>query len=549
LVTTAVASPITAYTEAAASGKVVVGRLVRLAAERHLRDLARTDIHFDEEAADFAVEFFSHLKHSKGEWAGQDFILEPWQAFIVGSLFGWKRGDGARRFRVSYTEVARKNGKTTLAAGVGLLLAFFDDEPGAEVYAAATKRDQAKIVWGEARAMVMASPALRQRINVLVGNLNQESTRSKFEPLGADADSTDGLNIHGAIPDELHAHKTRAMWDVIQTATGARRQPLTFAITTAGYDRRTICWEQHDYAVKLLEGILQDDTFFAYIATIDGGDEPDDWRDPAYWPKANPNLGVSVKVDDLERKCEKAKQVPGEVNAFLQLHMDVWTTQSTRWLSDELWMANDGVVDAEVLKGSECYAGLIVSSTFDISALVLWFPESGDVLPFFWVPEDRIPDRAMKDSVPYDEWEREGYVAATQGNVIDYATIRAKLIELGEMYNIREVAMKRWNTPQLQTDLQDDGFNVVLVGDGYKDMSPGTRELEKLLTEGKVRHGNNPPLRWMASNVAVRMDPEERIRPDKQASTERFDGIEALIIAISRGLEQAEEGEAGVFFV
>ena len=542
----AVASPVTVYAEAAASGSIVVGKLVRLAAERHLRDLKRDDIHFDERAADFAIEFFSHLKHSKGEWAGQDFILEPWQEFVIGSLFGWKNADGTRRFRVSYTEVARKNGKSTLSAGIGLLLAFFDDEPGAEVYAAATKRDQAKIVWGEARAMVRASPALSQRINVLVGNLNREADRQKFEPLGADADSTDGLNIHGAIIDELHAHKTRAMWDVIETATGARRQPLTFVITTAGYDRRTVCWEQHDYGIKVLEGIFQDDTFFCFIATID---EDDDWRDPAVWPKANPNLGVSAKMIDLTTKCEKAKQVPGEVNAFLQLHMDVWTTQSTRWLSDELWEANDGPVDAEALKGQDCFAGLMASSTFDISALVLFFPEGGEVLPFFWVPEERIPDRVQKDMVPYDEWERDGYITATQGNVIDYGTIRAKLNELGEDYHIREVALKRWNTPQLQTQLMDDGLNPVLVGDGYKDMSPGTKELEKLLVEGKVRHGGDPVLRWMASNVAVRYDAEEHVRPDKAASTERFDGVEALIIAISRGLSSEEEGEVGVMFV
>lgn len=543
---TTVVSPVMAYAEAVIAGKVITGRLVRLACERHLRDLERDDIYFDEAAADFAIEFFSHLRHSKGEWAGQPFILEPWEAFIVGSLFGWKRPDGSRRFRISYTELARKNGKSTLSAGVGLLLAFFDDEPGAEVYAAATKRDQAKIVWGEARAMVNASPALKQRINVLVANLNREDQRQKFEPLGADADSTDGLNIHGAIPDELHAHKTRAMWDVLQTATGARRQPLIFAITTAGYDRRTICWEQHDYAVKMLDGIVHDDTLFAYIATIDEGD---DWKDSACWPKANPNLGVSVKVDDLERKCEKAKQVPGEVNAFLQLHLDVWTTQSTRWLSDEMWMENDGDVDPEALKGQQCFAGLMVSTTFDISALVLWFSEGGEVLPFFWVPKERILDRVAKDMVPYDEWEREGFLTATQGNVIDFAVIRAKINELAECYNIRELAMKRWNTPQLQTELMDDGLNIILVGDGYKDMSPGTRELEKLLLEGKVRHGGNRVLRWMASNIAVRMDPEERIRPDKAASTERYDGIEAFIIAISRGLEQPEESEAGVMFV
>lgn len=540
------------YAEDVITGRIPVGRLVKLACERHIEDMANgreRGIYFDEGAANWAIEFFTKLQHSKGEWAGGSFELAPWQAFIVGSLFGWKQQDGRRRFRVAYCEVARKNGKTTLAAGIGLLLAFFDGEPGAEVYAAATKRDQAKIAWGDARAMVLASAPLKQRINVLVGNLHSETNRSKFEPLGADTDGMDGLNIHGVIIDELHAHKTRAMWDVIQTATGARRQPLTFAITTAGFDKRTICWEQHDYGVKVLEGILADDTFFPYIATIDEGD---DWRDREVWAKANPNLGVSAKSDDMERKAEKAKQVPGEVNAFLRLHLDVWTTQTSRWLSDELWATGDGAVDAGALKGRPCYAALALSSTRDISALVLWFPDDaggGDVLPFFFVPEDNVQDRSRVDMVPYDSWVDEGLITATPGNVVDYEAIRDKVNELGLVYEIREIGSKRWNTPQIQQQLMGDGFEVKQFGDGYKDMSPGSKELEKMLREGKLRHGGNAVLRWMASNVAVRMDAEEHIRPDKEASTERFDGIEALIMAIGLNLVTPEPEEAGVFFV
>lgn len=527
--TTAVRSPVTSYAEAVVGGELVVGRLVRLAAERHLRDLKRSDIRFDDEAAQWAIDFFGFLQHSKGEWAGKPLVLEPWQAFIEGSIFGWKRLDGSRRFREVYEEEARKNGKSTRLAGRGILLAFFDNEPGAEVYAAATKREQAKLVWGDARAMILASPALKQRISVLVGNLSQESSRSKFQPLGADADSTDGLNIHAAIVDELHAHRTREMVDVLETGTGARRQPLINYITTAGNDKRTVCWEKHDYAVKVLEGIIEDDNLFVYLASIDEGD---DWRDPDVWVKANPNLGISVKVDDLERKCEKAKQVPGEVNAFLQKHMDVWVTQTSRWLSDELWNENTAEIEPE----GECYAGLVCSSTQDVAGFTLWFPSTGSVLPFFWVPEERIPDRSKRNLIPYDQWERDGFLTATKGNVIDYAVIRAKLNELSTEFNIRKVATKRWNAVQLQSQLMDDGFDVVQFGDGFKDMSPGTKELEKLLIEKKVKHGNHPVLRWAASNVAVRLDAEENMRPDKEASTERIDPIEMWIMAIGCGL-------------
>ena len=444
-------------------------------------------------------------------------------------------------------------------AGVGLLLAFFDDEPGAEVYAAATKRDQAKILWGEAKAMVQASPGLSSRIAVLANNLNQESTRSKFEPLSADYNSMDGLNPHGNMIDELHAHKTRDIWKVLDTATGARRQYLTFVITTAGFDRSTVCWEQHAYATQVLEGSVKDDSLFAYIATIDacseheagGRDESceqcDDWADPDNWAKANPNLGVSVKPEKLHEAAAKAKAVPAELNAFLQLHLDVWTTQSTRWLSDDLWMTCAGDVDPEALKGQGCFAALSLNSTVDLAALVLWFPEEKAVLLFSWCPWDVITERSRVDGVPYDTWVRDGLLGPTEGNVTDYPTIRNAVNELNLLYNIREVGVRRWNTTQLQTQLQDDGFEVKIVGDGYKDMGPGTKELERLLLAAEISHGANPVLRWAASNVAVRRDADENIRPDNEASTERIDPMMALVMAIGMSL-YAEEEYAGVTF-
>ena len=547
------------------AGSVVAGHLVRQACERHMRDLESGEgIYFDADEAQKAIRFFGFLNHSKGEWAGTPLHLEPWEEFIVGSLFGWVREDGSRRFRVAYVEVPRKNGKSLLAAGVALLLAFFDDEGGAEVYAAATKRDQAKIVWLDARAMVLASPHLRKRITVpktekAVGSMFVESTRSKFEPLGADADSTDGLNVHGVIVDELHAHKTRSMWDVLQTATGARRQPLTFAITTAGYDRHSVCWEQHHYGEQLLARIFEDDTFFAYIATLDPGD---DWADPGVWAKANPNFGVSVKPDDLARKAEKAKQVPAEQNAFLRLHLNVWTEQATRWLDMDVWDENafatddEGepiVVDREALKGRPCYAGADLSTTTDLTAVELYFPdeggEGGEWLHFYFVPEDNLRRRAERDRVPYDVWREQGHIIATPGNVVDYEYIRELLNSLVEEgFDIREFAYDPWNATGLVTGLMADGFTCIPVRQGFASLSAPTKEFEKLLLARSMRHGGHPVTRWAASNVVVEQDPAGNMKPSKKLATERIDPIVAMIMAVDRASRHEDE-QAGVFWV
>jgi phage terminase large subunit-like protein len=356
--------------------------------------------------------------------------------------------------------------------------------------------------------------------------------------------------VHGAIIDELHAHKTRNMWDVIETATAARRQPLTFAITTAGFDRNSVCYEQDRYAQQLLEGAVEDDSFFAFVARVD---EEDDWSDPACWAKANPNLGISVKVDDLERKCDKARLVPGEQNAFLRLHLNLWTQQDKRWLSEEVWSRGEGGPRHD-LAGRACYAGLDLSSTTDISALVLWFPDGeggGDVLPFFWVPEDNIAERSRRDRVPYDLWRRQGLIEASEGNVVDYDAIREKLRGLAEEFEVREVAIDRWNSTQLQTQLMGDGFTVVPFGQGFASMTAPTKELERLLLEGKLRHGGQPVLRWMAANVAVDQDAAGNLKPSKARSTERIDGIVALVMALGRAMLQPpkEEETAGVFWI
>jgi len=538
-------NPTDDYARSVVSGATVAGRLVRLACERHLWDLEtghERGLTFDIERAQHALDFFGFLKHSKGEWGGEAFKLQPWQEFIIGSLFGWLRKDGKRRFRVAYHEIPRKNGKTTLAAGVGLYLFCADGEPGSEVFTAATKRDQARLSHGEAARMVKASPLLRSKIGVFKDNLHIERTNSKFEPLGADADTMDGLNIHGAIVDELHAHKTRAIWDVLETATGARRQPLIFAITTAGFDRNSVCWEWHDYSTKILDGIIEDDTVFTYIASLDEGD---DWTDQSTWAKANPNLGVSVKIDDLQRKCDKAKEMPSAQNAFLRLHLDMWTEQNERWMPMDKWdECGKVLVIPEELQGRLCYAGLDLSTTTDISALVLCFPddEGGcDVLPYFWVPEENIMQRSNRDRVPYDLWARQGYIKTTPGNVIDYDIIRRDINQLREQYDINKIAIDRWNSTQLQTQLDGDGFEIVPTGQGFASLSAPTKHLEKLVFEKSLRHGANPVLRWMVSNVAIQQDAAGNIKPAKDKSTERIDGVVAAVMAIDQMTRHGDE--------
>jgi phage terminase large subunit-like protein len=538
------------YAEAVIRGEIVAGKLIRLACERHLRDLAtgrERGLYFDEDAAQHAIEFFGWLKHSKGEWAKQSFQLEPWQQFIVGVLFGWKRADGLRRFRNAYIEIPRKNGKSTLASGIGLYLLVADGEPGAEVYTAATKRDQARITHGEATRMVKASPALRKRVRTFKDNLNVPATNSKYEPLGADADTMDGLNLHGGIIDELHAHKTREVVDVLDTATGARRQPLIFVITTAGWDRNSVCWQHHQYSSQVLEEVLEDDTWFAFVATID---KEDDWTDPSVWQKANPNWGISVKPDDLARKANRAKNIPSEQNAFKRLHLNIWTEQSERWLDIEKWNECEGEVIwerlREQLRGRRCYGGLDLANTTDIAALVLVFPDDEDpcnytLLAFFWVPEETVIERTRKASVPYLTWVEQGLIEATPGNVIDYKAIKVRLDEIAQEFDLQELAYDRWNSSELIRWLEDGGINVIPLGQGFASMSAPTKETKTLTLSKRLRHGGNPVLKWMASNMVVRLDPAGNEKPDKSKSTEKIDGMVAAIMALARATLQAGE--------
>ncbi len=524
------------------------GKYERLCWERHERDLSLCvdgrhpkGYWYDEAAGQRVVDFIERFcRHYEGELAGQLIILEDWQRKIYRAVFGWMRADGTRRYRTAYIEIPRKNGKSFKGSATGLYLTVADGEGGAQVYSAATKKDQAKIVHDGATKMVKTSPELKRFLRTFRNNISCERTSSKFEPLGADSSTLDGLNTHGLIEDETHAHTDRHVHDVLVTSMGARRQPLAFIITTAGvYDPESIGWELHERAQQILEGALEDDTFFAFIAAADEGD---DFTDPAVWAKANPNLGVSLKRDYMAEQCERAKTTPSYLNTFLRYHLNVWTQQRERWIPIEAWNRCDRVVDPEALHGRRCWAGLDLSAKLDLTALVLCFPvDTGyDFLYRFWCPEDTILERAKKDRVPYDAWEREGWLVATPGNVVDYEFPKAALREFAKVYTIEEVAFDPWNATQTATDLQTDGLTCVEFRQGFASMSEPSKEFEKIVVSQQCAHrtpkGINPVMRWMLSNVAVKRDPADNIKPDKSRAAGRIDGVVGSIMALGRAM-------------
>lgn len=531
------------YAADVAEGRIVTGSLVRFACERHLRDMAHgkeRGLWFDEDEAARTVKFFAGLRHSKGEWAGKPFLLEPWNQFQIASVFGWKREDGFRRFRQVYDSQARKNGKSTKGAGIGLKLFAADKEPGAEVYTAATHREQARIVHSEAIRMVRQTGPLKRRFRIVRDNISWADKDAKYQPLGADADTLDGLNPHGIIIDELHAHKSRAMLDVMETGTGSRRQPLLWIITTAGSDRTSVCYLEYDYARRVVQAVDPsedgfDDTYFAYVAELD---ETDDWQDEALWIKSNPNLGVSVKLDDLRRKAHKAKHSPAYENTFRRLHLNQWTEQSSRFLSMEVWDDQPPLVPEAELMGHPLFVGMDLAYTSDITALVGVFPlDDGtyQIRPRFFVPEDQAVERSASDRVKYQQWIAQGFMTATEGNITDYKVIRIAMGEDAARFALQEIPYDPYNATQLVTQLQDDdGLTCVEMRQGFITMNAPTQTLLRLALGRKLRHGGHPVLRWMMSNLVVKTDPAGNVKPDKAKATEKIDGAVALIMALGR---------------
>lgn len=510
------------------------------------------DSYYDKEYADFAVAFIESLCHTKGTWAGKPFELMDWQEQIIRDLFGILKPNGYRQFNTAYIEIPKKNGKSELAAAVALLLTCGDGEQRAEVYGAAADRQQASIVFDVAADMVRMCPALNKRVKILASQkrLIYEPTNSFYQVLSAEAYSKHGFNVHGVVFDELHSQPNRKLYDVLTKGSGdARMQPLFFLITTAGTDTHSICYEVHQKAQDIIDGRKIDPTFYPVIY---GADDTEDWTSPKVWKKCNPSLGETIGMDKVKTACESAKQNPGEENSFRQLRLNQWVKQAVRWMPMDKWDKCAFAVNEEQLKGRVCYGGLDLSSTTDITAFVLVFPPLDEedkyiILPYFWIPEDTLDLRVKRDYVPYDVWERQGYLQTTEGNVVHYGYIEKFIEQLGKKFNIREIAFDRWGAVQMVQNLEGMGFTVVPFGQGFKDMSPPTKELMKLTLEQKIAHGGHPVLRWNMDNIFIRTDPAGNIKADKEKSTEKIDGAVATIMALDRAIRCGNDTSASVY--
>ena len=510
------------------------------------------DSHYDKSAADYAVDFIQCLCHTKGTWAGKEFKLLPWQEQIVRDIFGILKPNGYRQFNFAYAEIPKKNGKSELAAAVALLLTCADNEERAEVYGCAADRQQASIVFEVAADMIRMCPSLSKRCRILSATkrIVYVPTNSFYQVLSAEAYSKHGFNIHGVVFDELHTQPNRKLFDVMTKGSGdARMQPLFFLITTAGTDTKSICYETHQKALDLLEGRKTDPTFYPVIY---GADDDDDWTDPKVWKKANPSLGTTIGMDKVKAACVSAMENPAEENAFRQLRLNQWVKQVIRWMPMEKWDACRATIDEEELEGRVCYGGLDLSSTTDLTAFSLVFPPRDEeepyiVLPYFWVPEETLDLRIRRDHVPYDLWARQGFINTTEGNVIHYGFIEKFIEDLGERFNIREIAYDRWGATQISQDLEGAGFTVVPMGQGFASMSPPTKELMNLVLQKRFVHSGHPVLRWNMDNICIRTDPAGNIKADKSKSTEKIDGAIATIMALDRAIRCGNDNSASVY--
>ncbi|HFR3954594.1 TPA: terminase large subunit [Streptococcus suis] len=504
--------------------------------------------HYDEAKADRAVTFINNLSHTKGKWAGKRFDLLPWQEQIVRDLFGIVKEDGNRQFLTAYIEIPKKNGKSELAAAIALYLLYADNEASAEVYGAACDRNQASIVFDVAKQMVQMSRPLEKRSKIMgaTKRIVNYSNAGFYQVLSAETGTKHGLNVSGLVFDEIHAQPNRHLYDVLTKGSGdAREQPLFFIITTAGTDRNSICYELHTKALDILNGRKKDTSFYPVVY---GLSDEDDWNDEENWRRANPSLGHTIGIDRVREAYQQALDNPAEENVFKQLRLNMWTSSSVAWIPEHVYAKGNDPIQYDSLKGRSCYAGLDLSSTSDITTFVLVFPprfeeENYIVLPFFWLPEDTLELRCRRDHVLYDVWECQGYIKTTEGNVVHYGFIEKFIEDLSEIYHIKEIAYDRWNATQMVQNLEGMGLTMVPFGQGYKDMSPPSKELYKLMMEGKIQHGGHPVLKWMGQNVVMRQDPAGNIKPDKEKSVEKIDGIVALIMGLDRCIRhQSDEG-------
>ena len=541
--------PVMAYAVAVVTGKRAANKWIRLACKRHIADIDAGHLRglwWDQEAADHALEFFGFLKHSKGRWNEEPFVLADWQRFIVGSLFGWKRADGLRRFRIAFVEVPRKNGKTTLAAAIGLYLLVCDGEAGAEVYAAATKRDQAKLCFEDAKALVARNPDLGAIVERYRYSLQIPDARSKMEPLGADSDTLDGLNPFVAICDEIHAWKSRDMWDVLLTGMGAREQPLALAITTAGDFSESIYNELRGDAEQILEGVVEDDSSFGYIACLDADD---DWLDESTYAKANPNYNVTIKPDELRDAIQRAKRSPSSINKTKRNRLGIRTGALDAWLRLDQFDKGSTPFDEAELLGLECFGGLDVANTSDLASFVLAFPvgqQRGQPVYrlkcWFWCPADGDTQAAEKLRRRLYPWEQAGLIEFTEGNSIDISRIEATILAVREKYQIKSIAYDPFNCESTAQRLAAEGLEMLRFPQNAGQYNEPSVAFERGIIDGRIGHNGNPVLRWMASNCVAFTNGAGLVMPSRKKSRDKIDGIVAAVMAVGCHLRSESEG-------
>jgi phage terminase large subunit-like protein len=539
--------PATAYARAVAKRKVVAGRLVRLACERHLRDLRdgrKRGLWFDAAEAAAAIDFWRLCPHVKGRKAGEGIEPEPWQCFLIGCAYGWKRADGRRRFRVIWAEMGRKNGKTTIAYPAALHGLTIDGEPGAEVYSVATKKDQARLLYLLARRAVLKVPEFARRIMPYRDSLTVDESGSRFEALGADADTLDGLNPSVVICDEVHRWKGRDLWDVVDTATGARDQPMIWVITTAGREgNEDVYGQEHDYTVQVLEGVIEDDSRFGFIACIDPGD---DWTDPKNFAKANPNLGISVQAEEIRAAVVKAKHSPAAAAAVKRLRLGLRAQDADAWIPLPLWDAGAAAVDWHKFEGAPCGAGLDLASSLDFAAYSECFPVGEDRLPavdfsrpwgylfrwLFWLPEGASDQRAQRLRDMARPWVPT-WVRLTPGDVIDHNAIEEAVKAQAEKVNIVKLNFDPWNATQLSVRLSEAGVNVEKMTQNMASFAAPTKLFGELIGARKLLHDGNPCARWMADNVVIIQNGIGQSMPARKKSKNKIDGVVAGVMALN----------------
>lgn len=558
--------PTTAYASAVVAGEIVAGKLVRLACARHLRDLeqgAARGIYFDAKQARRAFRFFGMLRHTDGQFANKIFQLHPYQQFVIGSLFGWKKADGSRRFIVAYIEIGKGNGKTPLAAGVGLYGLVADGEAGAQIYSAAVTRDQAMLSFVDAENMAKASPEIADRIDFNVGNMAVVETNSFFRAISSEKRGLDGKRVHIALIDELHEHPSGIVVDKMRAGTKSRRQALIFEITNSGYDRTTVCWQHHEYSAQVLGGILEDDGWFAYVCQLDpcekcaadGKQMPtdgcpgcDQWTEEATWIKANPGLDVILTRRYLAGQVKEAQGMPTKENIVRRLNFCQWTEQDVRWIPMADWDSCPKTIDLEELAKSKrrCWGGLDLSATNDYTAFLMCFPPLGEDDPWIWVPKIWVPgvtaeERERRDRLPITTWARQGLISVTEGNVVDYDFVIKEIEELGSRFAIQDIGYDSWNATQAANELGKLGFVMVEMRQGTATLNEPCKMLEKLVRSHQINHGGHQVMRWMASNVVVRVDANGNLAPDKEKSGQKIDGIVAGLMAMGRAIRCQDE--------